>query len=181
MAHETTHVLGDLARPELDTRTVMGRFERQPDLDAALDALKRAGFRSEQILVQGDEDGLELGAEEVRTGRRNLAGLVLGAVIGGAFGVLLALIWPGMPVVEQIGPIGSLLLFALIGLALGELFGSYTGLGKNRQQEPQNTVSQAEKELLISVKVSPDGPIDQVAEILNHHGARDVTSHVPQL
>ncbi|GAB4211976.1 MAG: hypothetical protein OHK0022_47170 [Roseiflexaceae bacterium] len=181
MAQETTHVLGDLERPDLDARTVTGMFERQPDLDEALAALKRAGFHSKQILIQGDEEGLELGAEEVHTGRRNLAGLILGTVIGGAVGVLLALIWPSMPVVEQIGPIGSLLAFAVLGLALGELFGSYTGLGKRRQKQTQDTRSQPEKELLISIKVPPDGPIDQAMEILTQHGARDVMTHVPQL
>lgn len=183
MIRESNHVLGDLARPELDDYTVTAVFDRREQLDAALAELKRGGIDSKQILVQGDEpDAAELGTEEARRGRGGIVGLGLGGVIGGAVGALVAILGQTIALIQQIGVPGMIVAGAVVGVALGILFGTYSGMAKRRQDVPDDTPRHRDPPpLRISVKLPHDTPTDRAEQILLSHGAHEVVSHTPTL
>jgi len=183
MIRESNHVLGDLARPELDDYTVTAVFDRREQLDAALAELKLAGIDSKQILVQGDEpEAAEPGTEEARRGRGGVVGLALGGVIGGALGALLAELMPAVGLFQQVGVLGMIIAGAVLGVALGILYGTYTGIAKRRQDVPDDTPRhRSPPPLRISIKLPHATPTDQTEQILASHGAREVVSHAPTL
>lgn len=183
MIRESNHVLGDLARPELDDTTVTAMFAQRALLDAALAELKRAGVDSKQILVQGDEpEAAELGTDEVRSGRGGLAGLIFGAVVGGALGALIAVLWQTTALIQQIGVLGMIVAGAVVGVGVGLLFGSYRGMARQHQEVHESTPRHRKPPpLRISVKLPHDTPTAPTEQILSRHGASEVANHRPSL
>lgn len=180
MIRESNHVLGDLARPQLDDTTITAVFAQREQLDAALAELKRAGVGAKQILVQGDEpEAAELGTDEVRSGRGGLAGLIFGAVAGGALGALLALLWQSAALIQQIGVLGMIAAGALVGVGVGLLLGTYRGMARRRQEVHERTPRHRNPPpLRISVKLPHDAPAEQTEQILSRHGAAEVERFV---
>ncbi|HXI15098.1 MAG TPA: YsnF/AvaK domain-containing protein [Chloroflexota bacterium] len=116
-----------------NARTVVGVFEDRPQARAAVEDLKRAGFRDDQIGFAAREGGSAAGATagagsgEVTTdtgsGSGAATGAMTGGLLGGLIGAAAALLIPG------IGPIvaGGILASALGGAALGAAGGGIVG------------------------------------------------------
>ena len=154
---------------------VVGLFDRQTDAEAAIKALKAAGFRDEDIGVamrdrsaQGEliEDTGTQAAEGAT------AGAVGGGVVGGAIGLLGglgALAIPGLGPIFAAGWLGSTLAGAGIGAAAGGIIGGLVGLGV-----PENEARHFEEGIKaggVLVTVRPEGRYQEAADLLRRHGA----------
>src|SRR5919201_7151761 len=115
--------------------TVVGLFDNRDDAQRAIEALKEAGFRADDIGVTM-RDRREAGALVEETETSAGAGAATGALAGGALGGLAgwlvgigALAIPGIGPVVAAGPLAAALGGAAIGAAGGGLIGALTGAG----------------------------------------------------
>src|SRR5438067_7186293 len=117
--------------------TIVGVFEDRQQADRAVDELRRAGFRNDQIGVafrhdEGEFSTTDTGdtADETRAGTGAatgaLAGLVLGALAG--IGVLTGVIPVIGPAIAA-GTLGVILDNAAAGACIGGLVGALVGSG----------------------------------------------------
>src|SRR3954471_10439887 len=114
---------------------VFGIYPVMPNLENALNELKQAGFRHEDISVLFPEN---LGSKELTTVKASkapegvAAGASSGAVVGGALGWLAgigALAIPGIGPFIAAGPIVAALAGLGVGGTLGGLIGALVGMG----------------------------------------------------
>jgi len=113
---------------------VFGVFPNRSRAESAIDDLKRAGFRNEQIgLVYRDAGGgtVRTGAE---TANRAAEGAAVGAGAGALGGALVGLgVWTGaIPIIGPVlavGALGTVLLNAVGGAAITGLAGALVGWG----------------------------------------------------
>jgi hypothetical protein len=117
--------------------TIVGVFDDRQQADRAVDELRRAGFRDDQIGVAWRHEGGEFDVGESRdaTGETRagtgaaagaLAGLGLGAVAG--IGVLSGVIPVIGPAIAG-GTLGVILTNAVAGAGIGGLVGALAGAG----------------------------------------------------
>ncbi len=109
------------------TNTALGIFNDQTQAANAINALKNAGFKDDDIGVASREWSKHF--DSVRVGEQQIAekgavnGAVLGASLGAAFGLAGAILVPGaIPVLA-----GGALVSALFGGAAGAAGGAYAG------------------------------------------------------
>src|SRR5919204_2099044 len=115
--------------------TVVGVFDDRDDAQRAIEALKEAGFRADDIgITMRDRREAETLVED--TGISAGAGAATGALAGGALGGLAgwlvgigALAIPGVGPIVAAGPLAAALTGAAIGAAGGGLIGALTGMG----------------------------------------------------
>src|SRR5262252_4520781 len=114
---------------------VFGIYSQMSNLESALNELKVAGFRHEDISVLFPDN---LGSKELATVKTTkapegaTAGAGSGAVIGGALGWLAgigALAIPGVGPLIAAGPIVAALAGVGVGGALGGITGALVGMG----------------------------------------------------
>jgi hypothetical protein len=167
--------------------TVVGVFNDRMQADRAIDELRRAGFRDDQIGVAmrydaGDAtmgDAAEAtgaaAAEDTHAG----TGAVTGAVAGLGLGALAGLgVLSG--VIPVIGPaiaggtLGVILSNAAIGAGVGGLVGALAGAGIP-EDEAQYYQGEFEAGRTI-VTVRADGRADEARAILRRYGAYDMSS-----
>jgi hypothetical protein len=164
--------------------TVVGVFEDRLQADRAVDELRRAGFRDDQIGVAmrhdagdvadvdatdaPDADGTGAGTGAV-TGV--LTGLGLGALAG--LGVLSGVIPVIGPAIAA-GTLGIILSNAAVGAGVGGLVGALIGAGV---PEEHAHYYQGEFEAgRTVVTVQADGRADEAMAILRRYGAYDMNS-----
>jgi uncharacterized protein (TIGR02271 family) len=118
-----------------DDRTVVGLFYERQQAERAIQQLKAAGFREDQIgvLMQDKDSGQQL-AESTGTKVSETAasGAIGGGVAGGVLGLLAsigALAIPGIGPIVAGGVLASTLAGAGIGAAAGGLLGALVGMG----------------------------------------------------
>jgi uncharacterized protein (TIGR02271 family) len=161
--------------PWANRSTVVGLFDHQTQAEAAINALKAAGFPERDIGVamrdrtsQGElTEGTGTQAAEGAAG-----GAVGGGVVGGVIGLLGglgALAIPGLGPIFAAGWLGSTLAGAGIGAAAGGIIGGLVGLGV-----PENEARHFEegiKEGRVLVTVKAEDRAAEAAEILRRHDA----------
>jgi hypothetical protein len=157
---------------DTDPAIVVGVFEDRTLADRAVDDLKKAGFKNEDIgyVVRTAEGGTELAESQQTLGRE---GLATGVVIGGIAGAAATVLIPGVGPVIAGGMLLSLLGGAGVGAAAGGILGALAGAGVS-----ENDASFYEGEFhhgRIIVSVKADGRADEAREIVSHHGAYDVS------
>jgi hypothetical protein len=152
--------------------TVVGVFQDRSKAQEAVDALKRAGFREDQIGVatrhEGGEDGLEKG-----TGSKTAEGAAIGAATGAGIGVLWGLgvaaqLFPPLGIVAG-GTIMALLASAATGAGVATVIGALVGLGV-----PEDEAAYYEGEVKggrTLVTVQADGRYDEAWAVLSRCGA----------
>ena len=118
--------------PALDTgRTVVALFARQPQAHAALEDLRRAGFRPDQIGLAMQEQYGHPRSEIVGsndTGEEATVGAITGGVLGSLVGLIGSLLIPGLgPIL--VGGVMASLVGAGVGAATGGLVGALSGVG----------------------------------------------------
>jgi uncharacterized protein (TIGR02271 family) len=171
----TSKKRGAAGDPWTNRSTVVGLFDHQTQAEAAIQALKAAGFPERDIGVamrdrtsQGElAEGTGTQAAEGAAGGA-MGGGVVGGVIG-LLGGLGALAIPGLGPIFAAGWLGSTLAGAGIGAAAGGIIGGLVGLGI-----PENEARHFEegvKEGRVLVTVKAEGRAAEAAEILRRHDA----------
>jgi hypothetical protein len=148
----------------------VGIFDNDDQARRAIDALKRAGFRDDQIgfirrRVDADRD--------TDTGTRVATGVVGGGVLGGILGAAASLLIPGLGPAIAGGILAATLGGAAIGAAAGGIIGALTDIGV---PEEEARYYQGEFEAgRVIVTVRADGREREARDILRQNGARDAT------
>jgi len=161
---------------------VFGIYSQMTNLESALNELKDAGFRHEDISVLFPEN---LGSKELATVKASkgpegvAAGAGSGAVIGGALGWLIgigALAIPGVGPFIAAGPIVAALAGVGVGGAVGGVTGGLVGLGIPEYEAKRYEGRVLKGGILLSVHCD-DSKWSRVAkQILEGSGAQDVAS-----
>jgi uncharacterized protein (TIGR02271 family) len=161
--------------PWANRSTVVGLFDHQTQAEAAINALKAAGFPERDIGVamrdrssQGElAEGTGTQAAEGAAG-----GAVGGGVVGGVVGLLGglgALAIPGLGPIFAAGWLGSTLAGAGIGAAAGGIIGGLVGLGVPENEAKHFEAGIKEGRVLVTVKAEDRAA--EAAEILRRHDA----------
>jgi uncharacterized protein (TIGR02271 family) len=161
--------------------TVVGVFEDRMAADRAVDELRRAGFREDQIGVAGryEEDrvvvdrdpSLEEEASAAGTGAISgaLAGAGLGALAG--LGILAGVIPIVGPAIAG-GTLGILLSNAAAGAGIAGLAGALIGAGVSEEEAEYYEGELKGGRTIVTVQA--DGRTGEAGEILRRHGAYDM-------
>jgi hypothetical protein len=151
------------------TKTVVGVFASEDQASRAVDALRRAGFRDNEISVVGPDRGhRERGGG---WGDQHLGdGATWGAGIGGAAGLLAsagALAIPGFGPVLALGPLAA----TLTAAAGGGLAGGLVDFGIPEPESKEYERQVKEGKFLAVLKTDQDA--QRAASCLREQGARD--------
>jgi uncharacterized protein (TIGR02271 family) len=158
---------------------VVGVFRDRSEAEKAVEELKRAGFRDDQIgfVTRRDDGAGTAGTATDRdtAGTDRTTGAATGAVAGGVLGAVIgagaALLIPGIGPVLAGGILAAALGGAAIGAAAGGLIGALTGLGiPEEEAEYYNTEFESGRTI---VTVKADGRYQEAYDILHRFGAYD--------
>src|SRR6266404_6552364 len=150
-------------------------------LENALNELKQAGFRHEDISVLFPEN---LGSKELTTVKATkapegvAAGAGSGAVVGGALGWLAgigALAIPGIGPFIAAGPIVAALAGLGVGSAVGGITGGLVGLGIPEFEAKRYEGKVKDGNILISVHTEDGTQRTRAKEIFQNNGAEDIS------
>lgn len=161
---------------------VFGIYPTRASVDSAVDALKMAEFRNEDISVLFPEGtGTKEFAHEKNTKAPEGAatGAGTGAVLGGGLGWLVgigALAIPGLGPFIAAGPIMAALAGAGVGGAVGGLTGALVGMGIPEYEAKRYEGRVKNGGILLSVHSDDSTWTKKAKEILERTGAQDVSS-----
>jgi hypothetical protein len=159
-----------------------GIYPNRSALENGVDALREAGFRSEDISVLFPENqGTKDFAAEKHTKAPEGAttGATTGALAGGGLGWLVgigALAIPGLGPFIAAGPIVAVLAGAGAGGALGGLTGALIGAGIPEYEAKRYEGRIKEGGILLSVHCDNSDWTSKAKDILKRTGANDVSS-----
>lgn len=158
--------------------TIIGVFETRTQADRAVDELRRAGFREDQIGVASRDDEVRTtetvdDATDSEAGTGALTGAIAGAGLGALAGLgILAGVIPVIGPAIAGGTLGILLSNAAAGAGIAGVAGALIGAGI-----PEEEAGYYENELKTGrtlVTVKADGRISEASSILRSHGAYDM-------
>src|SRR5512135_1864053 len=157
--------------------TVVGVFEDRRQADTAVQELRQAGFREDQIGVAGRRAEGELPEATAEPGTHWETGAVTGALAGAGLGGLVGLgivagIIPALGPVIAGGALAAILANAAGGAALGGLVGALAGAGIPEEEARYYQGEFEAGRTIVTVKA--DGRYDEAASILRRHGAYDM-------
>jgi hypothetical protein len=161
---------------------VFGIYNQMTDVESALNELKVAGFRNEDVSVLFPEN---LGSKELATVKATKApegatvGGGSGAVIGGALGWLAgigALAIPGVGPLIAAGPIVAALAGIGAGGAIGGIAGGLAGMGLPEYEAKRYEGRVLKGGILLSVHCDNADWEKQAKRMLEDSGAQDVSS-----
>jgi len=162
--------------------TVVGVFEDRRRADEAVDALRSAGFRDEQIGVVmprdeswGDSVTTETAEDDTHAGTGALTGALAGLGLGALAGMgVLAGVIPVVGPAIAAGTLGVILSNAAAGAGIAGLVGALVGAGV-----PEHEAEYYEGELKSGrtiVTVTADGRAAEATSILRQYGAYDMST-----
>lgn len=149
---------------EMAKHTV-GYYDTEQEAIAAIEELKRQGYRSEDISIvskrQSDVDLIsdETGAEVMEGA---VTGIAAGGALGGIGGVLLglgALAIPGVGPIVAAGPIATGLTGLAAGASIGGLAGAFVGMGVSAEEANRYNEQVEAGKILVIVDEDTRGPI----------------------
>jgi len=151
-------------------KTVVGVFQNRSDAEQAVNEMRQKGFGREISVVAKDER-----AKGGIRGENVSEGVITGGTLGGLAGLLAgagALAIPGIGPVLAAGPIAG----ALTGAATGGLAGGLIdwGLPEERGRFYEQKVREGN---IVALVKSSDPKVNEAADIMRAHGARDVETH----
>src|SRR5512135_2260125 len=158
--------------------TVVGVFEDRRQADAAINELRQAGFREDQIGVATRRaEGETLEATTAEEGSRAGTGAITGALAGAGLGGLVGLgvIAGVIPVIGPViagGTLAAILANAAGGAAIGGLVGALAGSGIPEEEARYYQGEFEAGRTIVTVKA--DGRYDEAVTILRRHGAYDM-------
>lgn len=162
-------------------RVVYGIFTDRLHAEEALDSLRAAGFRAEDISVLIPEN---LGTKDIGYEKHTKApehaavGGAAGGVVGGTLGWLLgigALAIPGLGPFLAAGPIVAAMAGFGAGSVLGGLTGALTGVGIPEYEAKRYEGRIRSGGSLISIHCETDVWTSRAKEMLAHTGAEDIS------
>src|SRR5438067_1415826 len=164
-----------------DNRVVVGVFQDRTMAERAVEQLKNAGFRDDQIGFvvrdRGGDQGIGATDETAGTGTTGegaAVGAISGGILGGIIGAAAALLIPGIGPVVAGGILATTLAGAAVGAAAGGLLGALTKMGVP-EEEARYYESEFQAGRTI-VTVQPDGRQQEALDILRRNGAYDATT-----
>lgn len=155
---------------------IAGRFQQQPALDEAIDALLRGGVAHESIATlfvnpAGQHSAYPYGGdhEESAGAHTSRKGIVKGAAAGAAVGAAAT---------AFLGPIGAVT-GALVGAHVGGLVGSLSEMKERGEtgehgEDADNAIPLRTSGLLLAVEIGAPGDEQQAIGILRGAGAQDI-------
>jgi len=161
-----------MTTPNADRTTVVGVFNNRSDADQAVQALRQAGFREDQIgfLMRGQE-GQQGGDSGTNAGEGAASGALTGGILGGLLAAAGALLIPGFGPVIAGGLLASVLGGAAVGAAAGGILGALTGLGVPEDEARFYESEVQSGNILVTVKA--DNRYNEAASILQRFGGRN--------
>ncbi len=162
--------------------SVFGIYPTRANAEEAVDALRTAGFRAEDIsALFPDNQGSKDFAHEKNTKAPEGAttGGTTGAITGGVLGWLAgigALAIPGLGPLIAAGPIMAALAGAGIGGVTGGLIGALVGMGIPEYEAKRYEGRVKNGGILLSVHCDSSDWISRAKDILHRTGAEDVAS-----
>ena len=161
---------------------VFGIYLNRQNVEAAVEALQEAGFRSTDISVLFSENvGTKDFALEKHTKapEGSATGAGTGAVVGGALGWLTgigALAIPGVGPLIAAGPIVAALAGAGVGGVIGGIAGALIGMGIPEYEAKRYEGRIKEGGILLSVHCDNAEWTKRAKELLERTGAQDIGS-----
>jgi hypothetical protein len=161
---------------------VFGIYSSYTSVENAVDALRSAGFRNEDISVLFPESaGTKEFAHQKNTKAPEGAttGAGTGVVLGGAMGWLLgigAIAIPGLGPFIAAGPIMAALAGAGVGGAVGGIAGALIGMGIPEYEAKRYEDRVKDGGILLSVHSDNSDWTKRAKEILKRTGAQDISS-----
>lgn len=159
-----------------------GIYRDQTAVEEAVEAFKRAGFRSADISVLFPENnGTKDFAHEKHTKAPEgaVAGASTGAIIGGALGWLVgigALAIPGIGPFIAAGPIVAMMSGIGAGGAVGGFAGALIGIGIPEYEAKRYEGRIRNGGILLSVHCDNSDWTKRAKEVLAHSGATDIAT-----
>jgi hypothetical protein len=161
---------------------VFGIFKSRTQAESCIDALMQGGFRSEDISVLApDQDTTkELATEKnTKAPEGTATGATAGGALGGTLGLLAgigALAIPGVGPFIAAGPIMGALAGMGVGAAAGGLIGALVGMGIPEYEAKRYEGRVKDGGILVSVHCDNSEWVSRAKEILERHGAEDISS-----
>lgn len=161
---------------------VFGIFTTQVQAEQGVDALRAAGFRSDDIsvLAPDKQTSKEFAAEKNTKAPEGAAtGATTGGALGGTLGLLAgigALAIPGVGPFIAAGPIMGALAGLGVGAASGGLIGALVGMGIPEYEAKRYEGHVKEGSLLVSVHCDDSDWVSRAKDILKSAGAQDISS-----
>jgi uncharacterized protein (TIGR02271 family) len=176
-----------MAKNKTQRETVVGVFQTRDQAQRAIEELKSAGFRGEDIgvLMQNREGAKDLAGETgTKAGQAAGVGATTGGVLGALGGLLVglgALAIPGIgpvlaagPLVAALGPIvGGTATGAVIGAGAGAIAGALVGLGIPEDEAQVYEQRFQEGGILVTVKAGTNR-YNEAEQIMRNAGAEDI-------
>jgi uncharacterized membrane protein len=159
-------------------KTVVGLFESPEEARRAVEALRGAGIRPEEVslVVRDRREAVEPGVEPDEGA---VVGALGGGVLGGLLGLaagLAAMTVPGIGPVLAAGPIAATIAGGALGAATGGLLGSLMDEGIPEQEARDYQAGVERGGILLAVSVRDDREAE-VREILKRQGLRNLSEH----
>jgi uncharacterized protein (TIGR02271 family) len=157
--------------------TVVGVFRDPDDARDAINALKDAGFRADDIglLTRDREEARAVAADTgTEAGEGAATGAVAGGLLGGLLGWLVgigSLVIPGVGPFVAAGVLGAALTGAAIGAGLGAIAGALVGMGIPEDEAEYYEGEVRSGRTLVTVRA--DGRYDDARAIMQRAGAYD--------
>jgi uncharacterized membrane protein len=156
------------------SRTVIGLFRDQREVDAVVQDLERLGITGEQISIVA-RPGEETTSDASEPHRVTAKGAAIGGVAGALLGIA-ALAIPGIGPVLAAGPIAAALTGAGVGAATGGMLGALYDLGVSDREAGLYAEAVRRGGSLIAVEAGEEVAA-RVQSILDRHGAVDIDEH----
>lgn len=170
-------------------RMVLGVFSEPVEADKAVDELKDAGFKKEDISVIMREGGAvpAKGGRGATVAREAAAGITTGGAIGGIAGLIIgiaAVTVPGIGALFAAGPLAlalglggvgvTTLAGAITGAAAGGIIGGLVGLGVPQKKAEIYEEAVRKGQVLLAVSTTDETNEAKANEIFKKHGALEV-------
>ena len=161
---------------------VYGIYSSREHAEEAIDAMRAAGFRAEDISVMLPDN---LGSKDFGHERHTkapegaAAGAATAGILGGALGWLIgvgALAIPGVGPFIAAGPLMAALAGVGAGTVLGGLTGALVGVGIPEYEAKRYEGRIRSGGVLLSVHCTDEHWVNRPKEMLRHTGAEDIAS-----
>jgi hypothetical protein len=166
----------------MKNRSVIGIYSTRTQAEESVDALRAAGFRSEDIsaLLPDNVGNKDFAAEKhTKAPEGTTTGASSGAVVGGVLGWLAgigALAIPGVGPLIAAGPIMGALAGVGIGGVTGGIVGALIGMGIPEYEAKRYEGRVKNGGILMSVHVDDGDWADRAKDILKRTGAEDIST-----
>lgn len=150
--------------------SVVGVFEDRYEAQRAIEQLRAAGFREDQIgyAMRGSEGDTPEG--DTKAGDLAVGGAVTGTVLGGLIGAAATALIPGVGPILAGGVLAGALTGAATGAAAGGIAGALVGMGIPKDEAEYYESEFKSGRAIVTVKA--DGRYDEAARIIQSTGGR---------